>query len=85
MGAVFAAFFVIGVALPVLPLHVHQRLGLSAFIVGLVAGTQFGSPLPTPDQVERRRPLWRQGRIVPLIGLFRLGTHTQHSRFTGTA
>src|SRR6516165_12309735 len=45
MGAVLIAFLVIGVALPVLPLHVHQGLGLSAFVVGLVAGSQFVASL----------------------------------------
>lgn len=44
-GVVFTAFFVLGLALPVLPLHVHQGLGLSAFVVGLVAGAQFMSAL----------------------------------------
>jgi MFS family permease len=42
MGAVFIAFLIIGMAMPVLPLHVHQELALSIFIVGLVTGTQFG-------------------------------------------
>ena len=41
IGAVFVAFLVIGMALPVLPLHVHQGLGFGAFLVGLVAGSQF--------------------------------------------
>jgi MFS family permease len=45
MGAVFIAFLVIGMAMPVLPLHVHQTLGLSPFTVGLVAGTQFGAAI----------------------------------------
>src|SRR4051812_21238788 len=45
MGAVFVAFLVIGMAMPVLPLHVHQTLELSMFIVGLVAGTQFGAAI----------------------------------------
>ena len=37
MGVVLVAFLVIGMALPVLPLHVHQGLGLSAFVgAGLV-------------------------------------------------
>ena len=45
MGAVFASFLVIGLALPVLPLHVHQGLGLGTFIVGLVAGSQFAAAL----------------------------------------
>jgi hypothetical protein len=37
MSAVFVAFLVIGIAIPVLPLHVHQGLGLGTFIVGLDA------------------------------------------------
>jgi MFS family permease len=41
MVAVFIAFIVIGLAIPVLPLHVHQGLGLGTFLVGLVAGSQF--------------------------------------------
>ncbi len=41
MATVFIAFLVIGMALPVLPLHVHQGLGLGTFLVGLVAGSQF--------------------------------------------
>jgi MFS family permease len=41
MAAVFIAFIVIGLALPVLPLHVHQGLGFGTFLVGLVAGSQF--------------------------------------------
>jgi MFS family permease len=45
MGAVFIAFLVIGMAMPVLPLHLHQNLKLSTFIVGLVAGTQFGAAI----------------------------------------
>jgi MFS family permease len=47
MGAVFVAFLVIGVALPVLPLHVHQGLGLGTFLVGLVAGSQFAAAIPS--------------------------------------
>lgn len=45
VGVVFMAFFVIGMALPVLPLHVHDTLGMSAFVVGLVAGCQFAAAL----------------------------------------
>jgi MFS family permease len=41
MGVVLVSFLVIGLALPVLPLHVHQDLGLSTFVVGLVTGSQF--------------------------------------------
>jgi MFS family permease len=43
MAVVLAAFLVIGLALPVLPLHVHDGLGLGAFAVGLVTGSQFAA------------------------------------------
>jgi MFS family permease len=58
-GVVFTAFFVIGLALPVLPLHVHDDLGMGAFVVGLVAGCQFAASL-----VSR---LWA-GRITDTQG-----------------
>jgi MFS family permease len=45
MAAVFVAFIVIGLAMPVLPLHVHQGLGLGTFLVGLVAGSQFAAAI----------------------------------------
>ncbi len=45
MTVVFIAYLVIGLAMPALPLHVHQGLGLSAFVVGLVAGSQFAASL----------------------------------------
>ncbi len=45
MAVVLVAFLVIGLALPVLPLHVHQGLGFGAFVVGLVAGSQFAASL----------------------------------------
>jgi len=34
MAAVFVAYLVIGLAMPVVPLHVHQGLGLGTFFVG---------------------------------------------------
>ena len=45
MTTVFIAFLVIGIAMPVLPLHVHQGLELSTFVVGLVAGSQFAAAI----------------------------------------
>ena len=45
MGVVFVAFLVIGAAMPVLPLHVHDGLGFGTFMVGLVAGSQFAASL----------------------------------------
>ena len=45
MAAVLIAFLIIGLALPVLPLHVRNDLGFSPFVVGLVAGSQFAASL----------------------------------------
>lgn len=45
IASLFVAYLVIGIAMPVIPLHVHQGLGLSAFVVGLVAGAQFTASL----------------------------------------
>jgi MFS family permease len=45
MIVVLVAFLVIGLALPVLPLHVHQDLGYGTFVVGLVTGSQFAASL----------------------------------------
>ena len=45
MAVVFVVFLVTGAALPVLPLHVHQTLGLGTFAVGFVAGSQFAAAL----------------------------------------
>ena len=45
MAVVFIAYLVIGLAMPVLPVHVHHGLGLSTFVVGLVAGSQFAASL----------------------------------------
>lgn len=45
MLVVSTVFLITGFALPVLPLHVHQTLGLSTFYVGIVAGCQFAASL----------------------------------------
>jgi hypothetical protein len=47
MAIVFIGFLVIGMALPVLTLHVHQSLGMSTFVVGFFAGSQFVAALIT--------------------------------------
>src|SRR5438132_14036806 len=47
MIVVLSGFLVTGLAMPVLPLHVHERLGLGEFVVGIVAGTQFAAALIT--------------------------------------
>jgi MFS family permease len=45
MGVVLVGFLVMGLALPVLPLHVSRDLGFGTFIVGLVTGGQFAASL----------------------------------------
>lgn len=45
MSSIFVAFLVTGIAMPVIPLHVHNDLGLNTFIVGLVAASQFVAAL----------------------------------------
>ena len=47
LATVLIAFLVTGLAMPVLPLHVHEGLGLGTFVVGLVAGSQFAAALLT--------------------------------------
>src|SRR5215471_19363468 len=54
MAADFVAFLVIGIAMPVLPLHVHQELGLGTFLVGLVAGSQFAAAIVSRVGAGRR-------------------------------
>jgi MFS family permease len=43
MAVTLVAFLIIGFGLPVLPLHVHQGLGLSTFVVDLVTRSQFAA------------------------------------------
>jgi MFS family permease len=45
MAVVAVAYLVTGIAMPVLPVYVHQGLGFSTFVVGLVAGAQFAATL----------------------------------------
>jgi MFS family permease len=45
IAAVLAGFAIIGLALPVLPLHINNDLGFGTFVVGLVAGAQFAASL----------------------------------------
>jgi MFS family permease len=45
MAVVFLSFMIIGMALPVLPLHVHDVLGFGPVVVGVVAGGQFTAAL----------------------------------------
>jgi MFS family permease len=70
MGVVFVAFLVIGMAMPVLPLHVHNGLGFGTFMVGLVAGSQFAASLisrPWAGNYSDSRGA-KRGVMVGLLG-----------------
>lgn len=41
MGVLFVAYLIVGIAMPVLPLHLNLGLGQSAFVVGLVGSMQY--------------------------------------------
>ena len=43
--AVFVGFLIIGLQLPVLPLHLNHTLGMSTLVVGMVVGAQFAAAL----------------------------------------
>ena len=42
---VFIGFLPIGLQLPVLPLHLHDTLGMGTWVIGLVVGAQFAAAL----------------------------------------
>jgi MFS family permease len=68
MVVVFIAFIVIGFALPVLPLHVHQGLRFGALIVGLVAGSQFAAAIISRVWAGRQADV-RGPKIAVVTGL----------------
>src|SRR5215211_3187191 len=69
IGVVLVAYLVIGLALPVLTLHVHEGLGLSTFVVGLVAGSQFAASLVSRVWAGRHADL-RGAKHAVVAGLF---------------
>ena len=86
MAVVLIAFLIIGLALPVLPLHVHQGLGFGAFIVGLVTGSQFGASLLSRvwagHYADTRGP--KRAVVVGLLTAIAAGLlYTLSLRFTG--
>jgi len=47
MLAVFLSFMVIGMVLPVLPIHIRYVLGFGPFVVGIITGCQFTASMLT--------------------------------------
>jgi MFS family permease len=68
MAAVFVAFLVTGMLMPVLPLHVHSSLGFGTFVVGLVAGVQFAVSLASRFMAGSHADT-RGARSAVLVGL----------------
>ncbi|RUV06695.1 MFS transporter [Mesorhizobium sp. M1A.F.Ca.IN.020.03.2.1] len=68
MAAIFAGFLLIGLALPVLPLHLHDRLGFGPFAVGLVTGSQFVASLLSRIGAGNYADL-RGGKRAVVVGL----------------
>ena len=68
MAVIFIAFLIVGLAMPVLPLHVHQGLGLGTFVVGLVAGSQFAAALISRVWAGRHADI-RGAKHAVVVGL----------------
>jgi hypothetical protein len=71
MGVVLVGFLVIGLALPVLPLHVSRDLGFGAFMVGLVTGSQFAASLVSDSkssEFEHFRDSQISGEVILPLG-----------------
>ena len=68
IGAVFVAFVVVGMGLPVLPLHMHRELGLGTFLIGLVTGSQFAAAILSRVWAGRQSDT-RGPKIAVIAGL----------------
>ena len=72
MASVFVAFLVTGIAMPVLPLYVHDGLGLSTFVVGLLAASQFATSLVSRPMAGRHADR-RGAKHAVIVGLVAAG------------
>jgi hypothetical protein len=73
MAVVFIAHLVIGIAMPLPPLQVHQGLGFGTFLVRLVAGSQFAASLISRLEAASSAVAQPERSIaLPCLALFRL-------------